>query len=42
MTLEGDTLEPLSVISMIVVTMELLRSSAPSAESQTGAAGTFY
>jgi HK97 family phage major capsid protein len=33
MTFAGDTLEPLSVIAMLVTTTELLRSSSPSAES---------
>lgn len=33
MTLTGSTLEQLSIISMLVVTRELLQSSAPSAES---------
>ena len=32
-TLEGSTLEPLSLIAMLVVTNELLQSSAPTAES---------
>jgi HK97 family phage major capsid protein len=33
MTFQGSTLEPLSVVAMLVTTVELLRSSAPSAES---------
>jgi HK97 family phage major capsid protein len=33
LTLAGDTLEELSVIAMLVVTNELLRSSSPSAEA---------
>ncbi len=33
MTFSGSTLEPLSIVAMLVTTAELLRSSSPSAES---------
>lgn len=32
-TFEGETLEPLAVVALLVCTMELLRASSPSAES---------